>query len=325
MAPPLGKQIKRRIRSELVRGALRLLSFLPLRPALALGAGIGRAAHRLAGGTRRLALKHLAEAFPERTEAERAALAEAMFVHLGRTALELAAIRSFDDRLEHYVELSPPALLHDVIARGRGMVFVTGHLGSWELLARRIARAGIPNAVIAKAGHDPGLDALAQRFRAEGGVTTLWRDDPDTDRAITRTFRQGKALGLLIDQDTDVQGVFVPFLGRPAWTPRAAADLALRFGAPVVVGTIHRKGPRPCDGHLLEVTEVPFSSDPPDGEAEVARLTAACSAVLEDAIRRHPNEWVWMHERWKTQPNREAPRGTPQAKPMPKSAELSSR
>ncbi len=302
MPAPLHKRIKRAVRSVLIRIALRLLGLLPLGPALWLGAAVGRIGYRLAGKTRRLALAHLAQAFPERTPAEREAIARGMFVHLGRSTTELASIRWYDRALESYVELAPPGLLAEVMARGRGMVFVTGHLGSWELLARRIARAGVPNAVIAKSRGDRKLNELAARFRAEGGVTTLWREDPDTGRAIIKTFRSGKALGILIDQDTRVQGVFVPFFGRLAYTPRAAGDFAVRFGAPVVVGTIHRKGPGAKDGHRLELTEITFSSDPPDREAEVARLTAACTAVLEAAIRRHPGEWVWMHERWRTRP-----------------------
>ncbi len=302
MAAPLRKRIKRSVRSVLIRFALRLLGLIPLGPALWLGGAVGRLGYRLAGKTRALALAHLAQAFPEKTPEERAAICRDMFVHLGRSTTELASIRWFDRRLDGYVELSPPGLLAEVMARGRGMVFVTGHVGSWELLARRIARAGVPNAVIAKSRGDKKLNELAARFRAEGGVTTLWREDPETGRAIIKTFRSGKALGLLIDQDTRVQGVFVPFFGRLAFTPRAAADFAVRFGAPVVVGTIHRKGPRASDGHRLELVEMTFSSDPPDREAEVVRLTAACTAALESAIRRHPAEWVWMHERWKTPP-----------------------
>ncbi len=306
MPAPLRKRVRRAIRSVLIPLAIRLLGLLPLRPALALGAAVGRLAYRLAGETRRLALTHLALAFPEKTPAERERIAQDMFVHLGRSTTELASIRWFDGRLDRYVELSPPGLLRDVMARGRGMVFVTGHVGSWELLARRIARAGVPNAVIAKSRGDRRLNEMAERFRAQGGVTTLWRENPDTGRAIIKTFRSGKALGILIDQDTRVQGVFVPFFGRLAYTPRAAADFALRFGAPVVVGTIHRKGPGAADGHRLELVEIPFSSDPPDRETEAIRLTAACTAALEAAIRRHPAEWVWMHRRWRTRPPGEA-------------------
>jgi KDO2-lipid IV(A) lauroyltransferase len=120
---------------------------------------------------------------------------------------------------------------------------------------------------------------------------------------MLKLFRQGGALGILIDQDiADVQSVFVPFFGRLAATPRAAADLALRFGAAVLVVTCHRRGPRPGDGHCLEVEEVPVRAEAVDREAEVVRLTAACAAVQERAIRLHPEEWVWMHQRWKTRP-----------------------
>lgn len=322
MAAPLPKLVRRRLRSALLRLLIAALGLIPLGPALALGGALGRLAWLVGRKTRRRSLDHLAAAFPERSAEELRRIAREMFVHMGRSAMELAAIRWYDRRLEGYVELADPELLRGVMARGRGMVFVTGHLGNWELLARRVARAGVPNAVIAKASWDAKLDQRVARFRAEGGVTTLWRESPETGRAIIRTFRTGKALGLLIDQDTKVQGVFVPFFGRPAFTPRAAADLALRFGAPVVVGSIHRKAPGAGEGHRVELLEIPFPADPPDREAEVVRLTAACTAALEAAIRRHPAEWVWMHERWHTRPPAEEGDG-PLARPMPKTAELS--
>jgi KDO2-lipid IV(A) lauroyltransferase len=125
-----------------------------------------------------------------------------------------------------------------------------------------------------------------------------------------------------------VQSVFVPFFGRPASTPRAAADLALRFRAPVVVGTCRRRGPRPGDGHEVAAVEVAYDPDAQDREVEAVRLTGACTAVLEDAIRRNPPEWVWMHERWKTAPPPRDPAAAdaasgPQAKAVPKNAALS--
>jgi KDO2-lipid IV(A) lauroyltransferase len=322
MAAPLPKLIRRWLRSALIRLVAAALGIIPLGPALWLGGGVGRLAFLLASKTRRLALLHLAIAFPDRSKEDLRLIARDMFVHMGRSALELTSIRWFDRRLDSYVELPDEELLHAVMARGKGVVFVMGHLGNWELLGRRIARAGVPNAAIAKASWDKKMDERVARFRAEGGVTTLWRESPDTGRAIIRTFRSGKALGLLIDQDTRVQGVFVPFFGRLAFTPRAAADFAIRFGAPVLVGTIYRKGKGPRDGHRLELVEIPYSRDPRDREAEAVRLTAACTAALEAAIRRHPAEWVWMHERWRTRPPEEDPAGS-LAKPVPKTAELS--
>jgi KDO2-lipid IV(A) lauroyltransferase len=86
---------------------------------------------------------------------------------------------------------------------------------------------------------------------------------------------------------------------------------------------MHRRGPRLHDGHVIETVEIPYDPSPPDREAEVIRLTAACNAALEDAIRRHPAEWVWMHERWKTRPAPEA--AAPEARSVPKTADLSGR
>ncbi|HSM91848.1 MAG TPA: lysophospholipid acyltransferase family protein [Anaeromyxobacteraceae bacterium] len=302
MAVPFRKRARRQVRSVVLVAAIRLAALLPRRLAWSLGTLVGRGAWVFARKTRRLALRHLGIAFPEKSEGEREGIARAMFVHLAHVATEVVTIRSYDRDLEAYVEVRNPELLDQLMARGKGLIYVPGHLGNWELQARRIARTGIDNATVAKASHDPRLTRLIEDFRAGGGVKTLWRESPSSGRVIIKTLRSGKALAILIDQDTKVQSVFVPFFGRLASTPRAAAELAIRFGAAVVVGTIHRKGDGPLAGHVVELTEVTYDPAPPDMEAEVVRLTAACTRVLEDAIRRHPAEWVWMHERWKTRP-----------------------
>lgn len=302
MAVPLRKRIKRGVRSVVVAGAIRLLMRLPRRLVWSVGTFAGRVAFRVAGQTRRLALQNLAAVLPEKSEMERREIARAMFVHFGRVAAEMVTAQAYDPFIEAYVELRDPELLRDVMERKKGMVYVTGHVGNWEMSGRRIARFCGVSAVIAKAGHDRRLNALAEEVRATGKMETLWREDPATGRAMIRFLRSGKSLGILIDQDTSVQNVFVPFFGRLAATPRAAADLALRFGSAVVVGTLHRKGDGPDDGHLLELTEVPYDPTPSDKEAEVLRITGECSRLLEEAIRRHPAEWVWMHERWKSRP-----------------------
>jgi KDO2-lipid IV(A) lauroyltransferase len=321
MAVPLRKRVKRAARSLALRAAVRLLSRLPLGPALALGALLGRVAWLVARAERRLMLEHLAVAFPERSEAERRAIARASLVHLGQMAMEAVAIRAYGDHIEEYVSFAPGAeeVVRRALARGKGLILVAGHIGNWELLARRMALLAQPNAVIARRNADPKLNEMVARFRDEGGIKTLWRDDPATGRELIRLFRQGGPLGILIDQDTRVQGVFVPFFGRLAFTPRAVGDLALRFGAAVVVGTSHRRGPRMGDGHELEMVELAYDPAPADADVEVERITAAAVSEQESAIRRYPSEWVWMHRRWKTRP----PVGEHLAKPMPKSRELS--
>jgi KDO2-lipid IV(A) lauroyltransferase len=321
MAVPLRKRVKRAVRSVLLRAAIALLSRLPLSAALALGAAVGRIAWVVAPANRRLMLEHLAIAFPERTEAERRALARASLVHLGQVAMEVVTLRRWARELERHVSIAPGGeeVVRRAMARGQGLIFVAGHIGNWELLAQRLSVITQPNAVIAKQNADPRLNELIAALRAEGGLTTLWREDPATGRELIRLFRKGGGLGILIDQDTKVQGVFAPFFGRLAYTPRAVGDLALRFGATVVVATSHRRGERRGAGHELDIVEVPYDAAPADREAEVARLTAACVALQEAAIRRNPVEWVWMHRRWKTRP----PADGSLAKAMPKNRELS--
>ena len=280
MSVPLHKRIKRGLRSRVIAGLLRLVALIPLGPALRIGAAGGALAYHLLGKTRRLALEHLAQAFPERTEAERRDIARRMFVHLAMSAMEITSIRHWDARLTEYMTERDPALLRAALAKGKGIVYVTGHLGNWELMARLVARVGAPVSAVAKRGGDERLMGLIEQWRREGGVTTLWREDPSTARALLRVFKRNEVLGILVDQDTKVQGVWVPFFGRPAWTPRAPADLALRSGAPILVGTSHRKGERPGDGFVFEATEVPYDPAPADREAEVLRVTAACQAIM---------------------------------------------
>ncbi|ATB31009.1 lysophospholipid acyltransferase family protein [Melittangium boletus] len=297
--PPLAKRLKRFLRYLLVRGVLGFVSALPLGFARWLGAGFGRFAFAVAGGERRKALKSLTRAFPEKSDAERQALARASFRHLGMAAFEVGATTSLDANLEQLVrwEAADRAVLEAALARGKGVVFVSGHVGNWELLARRIARAGYPSQSIAKETTDPRLTALVERFRAQGGVRSIWRGQDGAARAMLRALKAGEILGLLIDQDTRVQSLFVPFFGELAATPRAAADLALRTGAAVMVGFCQREG----DGYHLWTEEVAWPAGP-DREADALGLTAALSARIEAAIRRAPEQWVWMHQRWKTRP-----------------------
>lgn len=303
MAVPPRKRIKRALRYAAIRVALALVGLLPVSAILPLGRALGRLAYALFPGERRKALASLCVAFPERPEPELLQIIRAMFVQLAQSALELALIHKLDPLLEQYVELPAESLstYRNAISRGTGAVFVTGHVGNWELLARRLARVGLPCATIAKESNDARLTALVERVRASGQLRTIWRGAPGAAKEMLRLLKQGGALGLLIDQDTKVQGVFVDFFGKKAFTPRAAGDLCLRAQAAALVGFIHRK---PGGGHRMEIAELPL----PDGEGEpaVVELTQRYSKAIEESIRSAPHEWVWMHQRWKTRPPEEA-------------------
>ncbi len=297
--PPLAKRLKRFLRYLLVRAGLALVHPIPLGVARWLGVRFGTLAFLVAGGERRKALKSLARAFPEKTEAERLALARASFRHLGAAMFEVGCTAALDRELKRFVAW-PEAdrrVLEEALARGKGVVFVSGHVGNWELLARRVACEGLPCQSIAKETSDPRLTALVERFRARGKVRSIWRGQDGAARHMLRALKNGEILGLLIDQDTKVQSFFVPFFGELAATPRAAADLAIRTGAAVVVGFCQRGD----SGYRLTMEEVPLPTEQ-DREAAALALTAALSQRIEAAIRRAPEQWVWMHQRWKTRP-----------------------
>lgn len=298
--PPLLKRLKRVLRYGLVRVALAMVGSLPVAFSAWLGRGFGALAYAVAGTERRRALDGLARAFPELSAGQRVALARACFRHLGQCAFELACIRKMDPALDRWVEW-PDAdrrVLEQALAKGRGVLFVSGHVGNWELLARRVALAGYPCQTIAKETTDPRLTRLIERFREAGKLKSIWRGQDGAAKAMLKALKGGEILGMLIDQDTKVQSVFVPFFGELASTPRAAADLALRTGAAVVVGFCQRQEDGRYRLSMKELTP-PASGD---READAVALTAQMTSEIEQAIRRAPAQWVWMHRRWKTRP-----------------------
>lgn len=296
---PCTKRLKRGVRFALIRVAAACVSLLPLRFASALGARFGVLAWTIAFGERKKALDSLAVAFPERAEAERRALGRACFAHLGRGAFELACLTELDRSIDALVEWPPEsrAVLDAALARKKGVLFVSGHVGHWELLARRVALAGYPCQAIARETSDPRLTALIESIRASGRLKAIWRGRPGAAKKMLRAIKRGEILGLLMDQDTKVQSVFVPFFGREAKTPRAAADFALRTGAAVVLGFCHRVGPT---SFRVSMRELPAPAV--EGEAAVVELTQALTQGIEAAIRSAPEQWVWMHRRWRSRP-----------------------
>lgn len=300
-APPLHKRVKRFVRAVVLRALLWAVQVIPLRLASSLGAAAGALAYVFARSEVRKALGSLAIAFPEKSAAEREALARACFRHLGSVAMELVRITAFDARRHEFVEwdAASRATLQAALAREKGVVFVTGHVGNWELLARFVTQEGYPVSVVGKETSDARTTQLLEDFRTSAGMRVIWRGRDGAAKELLRALKSNRLLGLLIDQDTKVQSVWVPFFGRPAKTPRAAADLVLRTGASAILGFCTRLGPLK---YRITLQELPR----PEGrdEAAVTQLTADFTRGIEAQIRAHPEQWVWMHERWKSPPPR---------------------
>jgi KDO2-lipid IV(A) lauroyltransferase len=292
---PWPKRLRRELRVRALLLLLKLLKVLPYGLAGDLCAFLGGLGYYVSARQRRLALQSLAVAFPELTQAGRARIARRSFAHLGRNLAESSQIGRLNILDEVEMDPASEARLRAAQARGKGVIVVTGHLGNWEFLARRVAALGLPTGTVAKEAQDPRLTALLARGRE--GLTIFWRESKNSGRGMVRFLHGGGMVGILIDQDTKVAGYFVPFFGREAFTPRAAADLAVRLDVALLFGACHRVSPRK---HRIEIRsiDVPLTGD---READSIALTAAATCEIEAEIRKHPTQWVWMHPRWSTE------------------------
>ncbi|MFN7940922.1 MAG: lysophospholipid acyltransferase family protein [Thermoanaerobaculia bacterium] len=285
-------------RSALLRFATRaldgLLERLDWNEAQAFGRRLGRTGWRLAARDRTRSLEHLEIAFPERTLEARERLSRASFEHFGAMLAECLWLRHRGEtELRRRVAMEGWEHVEAARAEGRPIHIATGHCGNWEMLAAALNAHGLGMAVVARELDDPGLQALLVDFRSRFGSRTIVRGAPGAARDLLRALRGGGALGMLIDQDTRVDGVWVPFFGRPAYTPVGAADLARRWNAVVLPTFIERL---PDGSHRATIhPRLDLPADP-------TAATAAMTAAIEAQIRRVPDQWVWMHRRWRRQP-----------------------
>jgi KDO2-lipid IV(A) lauroyltransferase len=286
--------VRSRLAPAAARGLAALCRQLGWREAQALGRGIGRLGWWLGWRDRARTLEHLALALPEIGTEDRHRLARRVFEHFG---VLLGECLHLSDKscaeIARHVEVEGWERVEALRAAGRQVLVVTGHCGNWELLAATINCRGLGMAVVARQLEDLRFDALLLALRERFGTRTIQRGRPGAARELLRAVRGGAALGLLIDQDTAVEGVWVPFFGRTAFTPSGAADLALRFGLAAVPAFIERRS----DGSHLARFEPPIDL-PADPVAATARMTER----IEAQVRRRPEQWPWFHRRWRRRP-----------------------
>jgi len=278
----------------------RSLSFaarlLPYRAAVSAGGLLGSLAYVLLPRERERTLSHLAIAYPDQDRRWLARTARGTFAHLGKSLLE--AISMDKQRLGAQVRFQGFDNLTRAMDEGKGVVYFTGHIGNWELMAGAVAQT-YPVSVIAAPIEPTPLNDMIVGLRASLGVRTILRGRPGAAKELIRVFRENRILGILIDQDTEVEGAFVDFMGRPAWTPTAAAQMAIKFEAPVVFGYVQRQ----ADGRHVGFIKGPLQLiRTGNDEADIKENTALFTKMIENVVRRNPEQWVWMHRRWRRRP-----------------------
>ena len=289
------------LRNHVEYGAFRIARWMTgwLSPAGL--AGIGDALgnlYSMVGGRRRKIIDfNLALAFPEKTDGERRQLARAVARHFGRSALDAIRIQRLrPEELLAAVEIEGWEHVERAAALGRGVLFLTAHMGSWEvagLVTGLKLEAGL--SLINRPLDNPLLEVELDRLRKLYGNHVFGKHS--IAREMLRQLKSGGGVGILIDQRVrEDQGIEVPFFGHPAWTHQILARVARRTGAPVVPTFALRDAP----GRYTLRYEAPLmAEDLTEAEVEDVPLTARYMAVLEAAIRDRPEQWLWYHDRWK--------------------------
>jgi len=283
-----------------VRLLIGVIRILPWRRALGLARLIGSAFYLVDSRHRKRAMGNLSLAFPDWSEKQLQGVTKEVFMRLVESAVEvLNALRFIrSENMNEYFVSEGMEEADKVAATGKGIVFVTGHFGNWEILGAMSSLYGYPLWSLARPLDNLLLNDLVTEFRETAGQRVL--DRRSGLRHAIRLLREGSYVAFLIDQDARGKGIYVPFFGRPASTASSFARIAIQTGCPIFLGYALRKG----DSLVFEVKlRGPLWPDSEaDKDEEVYRLTSTVTRWLEEAIRENPAHWLWLHRRWKTQP-----------------------
>ena len=284
--------------------ALRLAAgeLIQLAPGTAFGVaeGVGLLAYRALGGRTRTGRENLAAAYPELSPEERERLLRSVYRNLFRTAAEVLYLRKLvrPDNWRDYVEIENADAALDVCLAGKGGILVSGHLGNWELMGHVMGYIGLDSQALARPLDNPLLDRYLLGLRESGLRRIILKSGAGA--VIEKALSEGGFISILIDQDAGHRGAFVRFFGRPASTWRTPAILSMKTGAPILPGCCVRlgKGTR-----FRIIVGRPIVPDPDaDVKAETLRITGEFTRQLEGWVRQYPEQYLWLHRRWKSAP-----------------------
>lgn len=286
----------------LARSAAGLLALLPRHALTALAAGLGRLGFRVITRQRNKTVENLTFAFGGRkTPAEIYALAEKVFENSAVNAAEILQFPKLNaEKIRTFVEAEDGlAVYRSLLEEGRGLISLTAHLGNWELLAGTAISLGIRGSVVARRIYYEPFNRWLVGLRSALNVETIYRDE--SPRKLLKILKSGGVVGILPDQDIDsLKGVFIDFMGRPAYTPVAPAKLAIASGAPILPNFLVRLG----GGRYRLLTQRPLRpQDFQRAQDPVLAMTRAWMQACEKVILEYPDQWAWMHNRWKTRPD----------------------
>ena len=281
------------------RFVLAVFASLPVRVAMSAGAGLAVCFSWFAGRLRRTGERNLEIAFPGMPIGERRRLLHRAFSNLGRLLGVFSQFSNDSQRLPELIVCEGLDHLKNAQTAGRGVILFTGHVGAWELSSFALSLFGHPLSFLVRRIDNPKIEAMINRARTCRGNRTI--DKRSAAREMLEILRQGETLGILVDLNTlDREGIFVDFFNQPASTTFMVAKLALRTGAAVLPVFAPWDKAR---GRFLLKVDPPLSIERTGNDDEdVRRLTQQYTRIVEDYVRRYPDQWLWIHRRWKTRP-----------------------
>ena len=284
---------------------IKLLGLMPRSMSRAFAISLGRVVYLLHFRLREVGMRNLAMALPEKSEAERASILRGVFTSLGRQLAELCQFpRYTPENIDEVVVYDGLENYEQAYARGKGVLFLTAHFGGWELSAFAHSLHGHWLHIVMRPMDNPYLDRMIEHYRTMHGNKTVAKDD--FVRGLLAAMKAGETVGILMDTNmTPPQGVFVDFFGIKACTASGLARIALRTDAAVLPGfTIWDEA---LGKYRLRFDPAVELIRTGDLEADIVANTQKFTKVIEDYVRKYPDQWLWVHRRWKTRPEGEPP------------------
>jgi KDO2-lipid IV(A) lauroyltransferase len=274
---------------------------VPFKLAVKLGGLLGRFAFDVVGIRRKVTIDNLTEAFGDSfSEAERRAIGRRSYINFAKSMVDFASLKRLTGgRLRKLVRFEDVENIDRCLEGGRGVVVVTGHFGSWELLGAAAVAYGYSADFLVGEQSNRLVDELMNDLRRSCGIGVISRGI--AARGVFASLKRNRIVALLSDQDARKAGIFVDFLGRPASTFQGAAQFAMRMRCPIVGCYIVRQSDESHIATFLPPIEVRHDADKED---EIRRLTEEHTKALERWVTLHPDHYFWAHRRWKTRPKK---------------------
>lgn len=304
MGQPLGKRIKYNLIYHTARIVLFTIGALPRKMLISFFGQLGVLTFWIMKKERAKTLNNLKIAYgDEKSDGERFSIAKNTFKFLGRNSVDVFRYRKMATLQEYHKIVRSEGMEHleKAYKEGKGVIAFTSHRGAFEMASTYLQAWGFQVTAVGAPLKDPRLNDLVKKNRSLYGVNYIERGE--SSLPLIKAFKSGHIVGMLIDQDSDkMKNVFVDFFGKKAATPVGAAALAARAGAPIVPVAIHMM---PDKSHFIKVLPRVELVDTGDAEKDAITNTQTLSNIVEKWVREVPEQWVWMHERWKTRPPEE--------------------